>query len=243
VSGYPSRFVLAKDGYFHLAIVWRLSADAATNVRLSYAKTRDFVAWFDSANRPLHTPLTPETAETVLHTGPNAGLLNNAKVSIDPRGRPVIVFTRQSAQGFNTVEAAVADGAGWSLSTVATAGRITPVKGTGSLPETVAFSEADFSVPHRPTLYYRFPQAQGVQQALDPSTLAIVCTVKSRADNRFKLADRPIATTVPQMQTIDDAAELIWSAQPAHNDRPYECTADAPSACKPPPSTLKLVVH
>jgi hypothetical protein len=243
VSGYPSRFVLSRDGYFHLAIVWRLNPDAATNVRLSYAKTKDFLSWFDSDNRPLHTPLTPETAETVLNTGPNAGLLNNAKVSIDGRGRPVIVFTRQNSQGFNTVELAVHEKSEWSFSTVATAVHITPVKGTGSLAETVAFTEVDFAAPDRPMLYYRFPHEAGVREALDPSTLAVACAVRPAPDGKPKVAPRPMVKPIPQVQPIDEQSALMWLAQPAHNDRPYECTEEAPSACNPPPSTLKLVVY
>src|SRR6478735_4468676 len=104
VSAYPSRFAVSHDGYIHLAIVWRLTTDAATNVEISYAKTRDFMSWFDQSGRKLKLPLSPETAERVLHTGPNAGLLNNAKVSVDARGKPAIAFTRYDKQGRNTVE-------------------------------------------------------------------------------------------------------------------------------------------
>lgn len=243
VSAYPSRFVLAKDGYFHLAIVWRLSPDAATNVRLSYAKTRDFLTWLDSADRSLKAPLTPESAETVIHTGANAGLLNNTKVSIDGRGHPVIVFTRYDPQGFNTVELASPAQTGWRVSTVATSERRAPVQGTGSLTETVAFSNIDFSSTDRPVLYYRFPGGQGVQQVLQPDTFSVDCTLKPTADSHSKYADRPIATTIPQIQPIGGQAELLWSAQPAHHDRPYECTPSAPQACKPPPSTLKLLLR
>lgn len=242
VSGYPSRFAVAADGYIHLAIVWRLTTDAATNVRLSYAKTRDFVRWFDSQNRPLKFPLSAEATETVLHTGPNAGLLNNAKVSLDPRGRPVIVFTRQDAAGRNTVELAIADGGQWRFVLAETSERGVDVKGTGSLPNTVALSEVDFSRPDRPAMYYRFPGTAGVRDVLDPATLAPACIEKVASEVTAKLADRPIPTMRPQALTIDREATLVWSAQPANQDRAPPCTEVAPLACKPPPSTLKLVI-
>jgi hypothetical protein len=242
VSGYPSRFAVARDGYIHLAIVWRLTSDASTNVRLSYAKTKDFVSWFDSQDRPLPFPLGAEAAETVLHTGPGAGLLNNAKVSLDPRGRPVIVFTRQDAAGRNTVELAIADHGRWQIVLLNTSDHGIDVKGTGSLPNTVALSELDFSRPDQPSLYYRFPPAAGVHEVLHPATLVPACTEKPEADLTAKLADRPLPTARPQMLRVDPDAALIWSAQPANQDQPRSCTDEAPLACRPPPSMLRLMI-
>ena len=242
VSGYPSRFAVERDGFVHIAIVWRLTTDAATNVRVSYAKTKDFVSWFDSRNKALKLPLSAETTETVLHTGPNAGLLNNAKVSLDSQGRPIIVFTRQDAAGRNTVELALADRGQWRFVPVATSERGIDVKGTGSLPNTVALSEIDFSKADRPVLYYRFPGNAGVRAALDPATLAPVCAEQPAPEINAKLTDRPIPTMRPQALPIDGRATLIWSAQPANQDRAPACTDAAPLACKPPPSTLKLLI-
>lgn len=242
VSAYPSRFTVSHDGYIHLAIVWRLTADAATNVEISYAKTRDFVSWFDRTGRKLKLPLSPETTERVLHTGDNAGLLNNARVSVDGRGRPAIVFTRFDKQGRNTVELLVGETGGWRNVPVATAQRGYPVRGTGSLPNTVALTEVDFTQAERPILYYRFPGQSGVRIALDPSTLEPVCTEKPALDVLGQFFDRPIPTMRPQILPVGPRARLVWSAQPANNDRQPACTATAPLACKPPPSTLKLLI-
>jgi hypothetical protein len=241
VSAYPSRFAVAHDGYIHLAIVWRLTSDASTNVRISYAKTKDFANWFGSRNQQLKVPLTPETTETVLHTGTNAGLLNNAKISIDPKGRPVIAFTRQNAQGRNTVELMIGENHKWRSLPIATADRSFPVKGTGSLPNTVAVSEVDFTHETRPTLYYRFPDKAAVHEALDPATLAPACIEKPAADPFGKFAERPIPTMQTQIRRIDNQATLVWAAQPANKDRQPPCTPAAPLACTPPPSTLKLI--
>lgn len=242
VSGYPSRFVVANDGFVHLAIVWRLTSDASTNVRISYAKTKDFITWFDLQNRRLAAPLSPETAETVLHTGPNAGLLNNAKVSVSPNGRPVIVFTRFDARGHNTVELAVADQDRWRILPVAASSRTTPVSGTGSLPDTVAIREVDFTEAERPRLYYRFPGASSVTRVLDPVTLELGCAESQRADPAAAFVEKSISTMRAQLLRIDPQATLVWSAQPANNDRARPCTEDAPRACNPPPSPLRLVI-
>jgi hypothetical protein len=242
VSAYPSRFMVSPDGYIHLAIVWRLTTDAATNVEISYAKTRDFVSWFDHSGRRLKLPLSPETTERVLHTGQNAGLLNNAKVSVDARGRPVIVFTRFDKQNRNTVELLIGENGGWRNVLVATAERSSPVSGTGSLPNTVALAEVDFSQPERPILYYRFPGQSGVRVALDPATLNPACTEKPAPDGLGPFFDRPIPTMRPQILPVGPQARLVWTAQPANNDRQPACTAAAPLACKPPPSTLKLLI-
>ncbi len=242
VSAYPSRFVMSPDGYIHLVIVWRLTTDASTNVEISYAKTKDFVSWFDQSGRKLKTPLSPETTERVLHTGPDAGLLNNAKVSVDARGRPVIVFTRYDKQGRNTVELLVGENGGWRNVLIATAGQSSPVRGTGSLPATVALAEVDFSQSARPSLYYRFPGSTGTRIALDAATLNPDCTEKPAPDVFGKFFDRPIPAMRPQILPVGSQATLVWSAQPANNDRQPACTAAAPLACKPPPSTLKLLI-
>ncbi|OQW59440.1 MAG: hypothetical protein A4S14_05610 [Proteobacteria bacterium SG_bin9] len=242
VSAYPSRFIVANDNFVHLAIVWRLTSDASTNVRISYAKTRDFVTWFDSQGRRLAAPLSPETAETVLHTGPNSGLLNNAKVSLGPGGRPVIVFTRFDAQGRNTVELAMADHDRWRILPVAISPRAIPVSGTGSLPDTVAIREVDFTEPERPRLYYRFPGASSVTRVLDPATLASACAELERPDSAAAFVEKSIPTMRAQLLRIGPQATLVWSAQPANNDRIRSCTDEAPRACNPPPSPLRLVI-
>lgn len=242
VSAYPSRFTVSPDGYIHLAIVWRLTTDAATNVEISYAKTKDFVSWFDQTGRNLKAPLAPETTERVLHTGSNAGLLNNAKVSVDARGRPAIVFTRFDSQGRNTVELLVGENGSWRNVLVATAERNSPVRGTGSLPNTVAIAEVDFSRRDRPVLYYRFPGQTGTRAVLDPADLKPACIEKPAPDAFGKFFDRPIPTMRPQILPVGSQARLVWSAQPANNDRQPPCTAAAPLACKPPPSTLKLLI-
>lgn len=242
VSAYPSRFAISSDGYIHLAIVWRLTPDAATNVRISYAKTRDFLHWFDSRGTLLSLPLSPETTETVLHTGANAGLLNNAKVSLDPSGRPVIAFTRQDSQGHNTVELMVGNNGQWTPALVATSDHSNPVAGTGSLPNTVALTEVDFSRADRPAIYYHFPGSAAVHEVLAPDTLSPVCEEKLAGDSTKPFVDRPIQTMSPQTLAVDTQSSLVWAAQPANHDQPPPCTASAPLACNPPPSMLRLLV-
>ncbi len=174
--------------------------------------------------------------------GPQCGLLNNAKVSVDARGRPAIVFTRYDKQGRNTVELMVGENGSWRNVPVATAERATPVRGTGSLGATVALAEVDFSHAERPALYYRFPDGAGTRVALEPATLAVSCTEKPSADIFGKFFDRPIPTMRPQLLSVGSQATLVWAAQPANNDRQPDCTPTAPLACKPPPSTLKLLI-
>jgi hypothetical protein len=57
-----------------------------------------------------------------------------------------------------------------------------------------------------------------------------------------RLTDRPLPSARPQTLPIGANAALVWAAQPANQDRPHLCTEAAPLACRPPPSTLKLVI-
>ena len=242
VSGYPSRFYVARDGFIHLAIVWRLTPDASTNVAISYAKTRDFRQWFDSRNQPLQLPLSPDNSDLVLRTGPNQGLLNNAVVSIDPNSRPIITFTRYDAQGHNTVELMKNTGGKWQNIKIAVADGHFAVEGTGSLPRTVALSEVNFAQPDAPSLYYHFPDAAGKTELLDSSTLLPRCVDRRPKPDFGRFADRALPTMRPQIRSLGKDATLVWAAQPANNDRQPACTPEAPRACNPPPSTLKLVI-
>lgn len=91
---------MGPDGYYHLAWVWRETADAATNHDLSYARSKDLRNWENAAGKALELPirLGPETiVDPVPERG---GMINgNTTIGFDDKGRVTISYHKHDAAG------------------------------------------------------------------------------------------------------------------------------------------------
>jgi hypothetical protein len=253
VSAYPSRLITSPDGVFHVAVVWRRTPDVSTNFRISYARTRDFRVWTDARGRVIPLPMSPETAQTVIDTGERAGLLNNAPLSVDPEGRPVVTFTRYASSGNNQIEVARWDGAAWHVQTIATGQERLTLEGTGSIPRSVPLTNVDFSNSSSPSVVFRLPGQSRMRQPLDKRTLAPQGP-PTPADMDVPAAcfEKPVGLVAPSfnarlVERSDNRQSvrsfIIWTAQSTNRDQPRACTADAPQACSPPSQPLQLLLH
>jgi hypothetical protein len=84
---------LGPDGYYHITWVWRDTPDAATNQRLSYARSPDLVNWEKSDGTPLQLPITYSTGEVVDPVPMNGGILNGmTKIGFDAQDRVLISY-------------------------------------------------------------------------------------------------------------------------------------------------------
>lgn len=84
---------LGPDGYYHITWVWRDTPDAATNQRLSYARSPDLVNWEKSDGTPLSLPITYSTGEVVDPVPMNGGILNGmTKIGFDAQSRVLISY-------------------------------------------------------------------------------------------------------------------------------------------------------
>jgi hypothetical protein len=249
-SAYPA-FYAAADGSYHVAIVWRRPGDAARNFRLSYARTRDLQNWQSSSGRDLSSPLSAESAEVVDETGERAGLLNNQKITVDPVGRPVIVYSKYDSDGRNAIYVTRSNGNGWIRGPVAISTLQHKIKGAGTLPNLPNYSSVNFHDPTAPFVRFGFAGDRSGVSVLDPQSLKTVAEKKAPAsDVPRTLVDQPQglaapAVTILPVPSADSGSEtprayLGWTAQSANFDRPRECTRDTPKACQPPPGALRL---
>lgn len=93
-SAYGTSFVPGPDGWFHYAWTWRRNPDAATNFNINYAKSKDFVHWYNWRGTPLQLPITPES-DTVVDAVPvHGGVFNWFALSFDAKDRPIISYTK-----------------------------------------------------------------------------------------------------------------------------------------------------
>lgn len=103
VSAYHTRYFPGRDGYFHVAWVWRRNPNVETNFDVNYAKSRDLKNWFRSDGTPINLPITPETSEVVDAVPMGSGLLNNIQISEDSSGRIIISYIKFDENGFSQI--------------------------------------------------------------------------------------------------------------------------------------------
>jgi hypothetical protein len=113
-NAYPTGPVRGPDGFWHLAWVWRDTANAATNHDLSYARSRDFLRWQTSRGEPLTPPITLATGEVVDSVPVNGGLLNtNIRIGFDAASRVTIGYHKLDLAGRMQVYNARLESSGW----------------------------------------------------------------------------------------------------------------------------------
>jgi hypothetical protein len=96
--------------------VWRESHVAASNLDLSYARSRVLAHWLKSDGTPLALPITLASAEIVDPVPAGAGMINNNTVpGFDPAGAPVIAFHKFDAAGNTQVYVARHEAGGWKI--------------------------------------------------------------------------------------------------------------------------------
>ncbi|USJ26860.1 BNR repeat-containing protein [Ensifer adhaerens] len=252
-SAYPSVFRVSKDGYVHLAVVWRRSPDLATNYAITYARTRDFVSWTDQNGKPITTPIDPGSSTMIEATGENQGLLNSARVSVTPAGVPIVTYTRYGPDGKNIIVAASPSAGEWRRSTIATAGNQSLAAGLGTVPNLPTFGDLSFSGSTIASVTINFPGEPPRRVLFDADTLLVADApiIGSRP-----VAASPLKVSAPPGLTdarlnarkirIDGMGErttgsMVYFSQGLNRDQPRECTSSEPRVCAPPPSPLIFV--
>lgn len=247
VSAYPTEFVKTPDGFLHVAIVWRYTSDISSNFRVSYAKTSDFRSWYDASDGAISLPISPSNADTIDDPGQMHGLVNNARISLDQAGRPVVGYTKYNSQGLNGVFLARHDAKRWRISEIASALKTIPIRGGGSIAVLPRFSAINF-ISDGAQIDVSFPGEAAYSLMLDPSLSVISRKAPDRRaaeekDDLDLVRKVAVSIALPRVSEDAPAAVLRWAAQAPNNDKPRACTVVQPKACNPPPSTLRLSIH
>lgn len=252
VSAYPSRFLRGPDGIYHVAVIWRKNENVESNFRVSYARTRDFVHWTNSHGKPLALPLSPDNTEVVDDPGEGKGLLNNPQIALDPKGSPVISYSKYGDSGTNAVTVVFRAANGWAQRQVAHGPTLTKLQGRGTLPESPGVGPVVFPPTGDATITYSFPGTQRFMLALNPTTFVPVGAPARDTKPAFSSANDKVAGTtlteqvVPVRQsdgsTLTSLNQIVWSAQGTNRDLPWQCNDEHPIACTPPPAKLRLVL-
>ncbi len=99
-NAYLNGPMAGPDGFWHLAWVWRMTPDCATNHYPCYARSRDLKCWEKSDGTPLKLPMTFETAEVVDPVPQGGGIINgNVRLGFDLEQRPIVSYHKYDADG------------------------------------------------------------------------------------------------------------------------------------------------
>lgn len=100
-SAYASVPSLGPDGLFHIHWVWRDTPDCATNQHLSYARSRDLIAWETAYGKKLDLPIRYGQSEAVVDPiPPGGGIINGGhRLAFDSAGKPVLAYHKADAAG------------------------------------------------------------------------------------------------------------------------------------------------
>lgn len=251
LSAYPSNIVSVDDDWFYVAIMWRMPGNASLNYKITFIRTKDFLEWSGSDGRSVSGTVGPEQGDVIDESGPNSGLLNTHKLTVEPvSGLPVISFTKYTKHGYNGIYVAYLRDAHWHQQEVAVSPKRFSIEGQGSLKNVPGVGPVQFQ-DGVARISYNFPGCGQFYQDLDPESY-LPLGAPEKAKNpiptsivgiRRDLPDRVVSFHAVRNRygNISSNDFLLWSTQGPNNDLPRSCVVATPTACAPNPDTLKLV--
>lgn len=246
-SAYPTTPRLGPDGYFHLAWVWRHTADAGTNYQVAYAKTRDFQHWLTYDGRPVELPISPGRGDIIDDVKQGAGLWNELALGFDGQGRPIVSYLKYGSSGNTQLFDARPDHGGWQITQVSDWHSRWEPKGYGTMRALIHQSAVtvDSGLLTQEVRHWKEGRFDYI---LDPVSLRPVAVQPPARLLPMALVQAtmpapgffPIVIAARQVDQEPTKFVLRWDAQASDRDHRPACTTARPLACDPPPSQLTI---
>lgn len=239
-NSYPSNPALGPDGEFHMVWVWRETADAATNSRLCYARSKDMVNWRTIAGEPIALPIVYASSGVVVDpVGNYGGLLNGAaKIGFDADGHVLVSYYRfDGSLNTQVYVARPRPDSTWDTVQVSRwTGRYL-AQGVGAIPGVPVISAVSVLPDGNLRMRYEYQGQSGIW-IMSPTTLAPFTEVAASAS-------LPASLTTPRsgfpgmgvqvrngMGPAGAPGEryvLRWEARPTNMDQPWDPPHPDPS--------------
>lgn len=250
LAAYPTAPVKGPDGRFHMAWVWRASADAGASFQVAYASSADLSTWQGGDGRPVALPIVPGQGDMIDDVPVRAGLSNQLALGFDGAGRPVVSYVKYDPAGNSQVFNARREAAGWQIVAATDWQGRWELTGRGTVAAQIR-AEAVVAQPDgRLRQALRHWKEGRFDLLLDPATLRAAGTLAPlRAlPAAFLQSAIPDAGFFAMVLPVRDADRpgretnmvLRWDAQATERDEKPACTPARPRACDPPPATLTL---
>lgn len=239
-NAYASQPTLGKDGFYHVAYVWRDTPDCATNHDLSYMRSRDLIHWEKSDGTPLELPVTPDYGEVIVPLKPGEGLCNPfVKIGFDQENRVVITYTRYDEKENLQLMQARHEKEGWKIYQTSDWTHRWIFSGGGCIPTELGFGNVSVDENGDLVQYWNRKYETSGEFVLDPETLRpIHRTVRpaipkecfqvenSQPNQRLKTASLHL--------TPNKKLFFAWETLPINRDQPHHVV--------PVPSTLRMFI-
>jgi len=232
------------DGLFHLAWVWRDSADCSTNYDPSYARSRDLIRWETVDGKPVPLPITIDSKETLIARVPvNSGLINGClAIGFDHDKQAVATYHRFDSDGKTQVYAARFDHGQWASRQITHWDYRWEFEGNGSIPFQITLGSIRIHGPGKLALPYEHIRYGKGLLVIDEKTFEPMGTEPEIPDYPAELG-KP-ESCFPGMTVNWSADEgksgdsgfryvLRWETLPANRDK-------RPVGSLPEPSTLRV---
>ncbi|GAB3183082.1 hypothetical protein GCM10027060_17240 [Nesterenkonia halophila] len=233
------------DGYYEMTWVWRRTPDAATNSRLSYARSTDLEHWETASGKPLDLPLRRDAAGVVVDDVPeHGGLLNGAeRVAEDSSGRPVVVYPRLDDAGDHQLFGARPSADGWETQRLTRWTGSMDLEGEGTLSTPLHLSDVESQSDGSIRADFRCsgPEKRARSLILDGRSLKPVAETAIPSNGYPAEITRRRETTPPADHGVlevvepadDERRAMFWQSRGSNGDRPFQQT----------PSPLPLRVY
>ncbi len=233
------------DGMYHMVWMWRDTPDCATNHSISYARSRDLVAWETGGGEPLDLPITVESGAIVDPVPPGGGLINMTQsLGFDDQKRAVISYHKHDEGGYTQAYCARLENGEWVFYKVSNWTYRWEFGGGGSIGAEIRLGgvkvEADGGLSMR---YWHKKEGQGSWK-LHPKTLQVIGAYPP-PQNRIPDELEQVTSHYPGMTVNLRGARgsgtrpgeryvLRWETLDRNRDRPRKKI--------PPPTDLRLYI-
>lgn len=224
------------DGFYEAVWVWRDGADAASNSRLSYLRSRDLEHWESVDGTPVELPVRYDTPGVVVDDiPPGGGILNGAAQVAQAAGHPVLVYYKFDEDGNHQLYAARprADGTWRTRQLTSWSGRA-EIAGHGTLAVPIGIRAVQPTVQGDLRVDYACgTPSTRASLVLDPETLEVIGQTPTPESEYPAEVYRPLttdsratraATAVASLGEGSSAA-MTWQSQGTNHDRPFDQTS------------------
>ena len=240
-NAYASVPTLGPDGLFHMVWVWRETGDCSSNLRLSYARTKDIIHWETSQAAELALPITFKTGEVIDPAKVKEGLINcSFSFGFDDRKRPVVVYHRYDQRGNSQIYAArPSKKGGWNIVQISDWNFRWDFSGGGTIPAIIHLAAPVLQSDGTFIVSYSMPFGPGSGRLqFDARTLRPLAILPPAASPLPEALSQPLSK-YPDMQvrtaiSTDQGRKWVlrWESLPANRD--------LPRTEFPPPVELRL---
>lgn len=242
--------VRGPDGWFHMAWVWRNTANVSTNHTVSYARSRDLRTWYTAGGSRVRLPITPRTRGLAVdRAGVGSGLFNGlTQVGFDGSGHQTVTYTKYDSAGHSQLWTARFSSGRWTIVQDTHWTYRWTLNSVNTVPVDIDFGAVTVVSPGVLAIDYQHVRYGRGRVLLSAATMRPQATATSASLAHSwpeEITTATVSSSLPM--TVDFLTDsgtpppgldfvLRWEHGPVNNDRPV-------STSKPPSATMLQVVR